>query len=200
MIYPQFAGDSARDHFASRRSDLRVYKKFQGVQTPSQCRFIDYWQEIVHTYNCVIPDPPCHFVKSISISCPPSVIRDPQCDLLVEIWDRSKPLLSFNLLSVQDICTVMLDADGSLVIDFLDHVKPCVTGDIKIRFKSPKLPIKYDKASFYFWFNSIFVRNGELRIEREMLDNPHFTKYNKVYDEGFAVTVKFDMNQKQRLV
>ena len=147
----------------------------------------------------MIPDPPCHFVKSIVIRSPPAVIRDPKCDLLVEIWDRTKPLLSFNLLSVDDICSVELK-EGDLWIEFLDHVKPCVTGDIKIRFKSPKLPIKYDKASFYFWFNSLFVRNGELHIEREMIDNPHFTKYNKIYDENFAVTIKFDMIQKQRLV
>lgn len=190
--YP--TGEAARQYFASRRSDPRVGKKFQGVQTPSQCRFIDYWQEIIHTYDCAIPEAPVLFIKSFKIHSPPGAIQGTHSDLLVEVWDRERPITSFNLSSCASVCTVVY-TDHTLIIEFLDHVKPAVTGDIKIRFKSSKLPVKYDKASFYFWFNTIFVRDGELYIERDMLDNPHFTKYNKVYGEGFGVTVLFDQRQ-----
>ena len=195
--YP--TGESAREYFATRRSDLRVSGKFQGVQTPSQCRFIDYWQEIVHYYDCVIPDAPSIFIKRLIVHSPPHPIQSPSCDLLVEVWDRSQPISSFNLSSCSSMCSVS-NNDGDLIIEFHDQAKPCVTGDIKIRFKSPNLPVKYDKASFFFWFNTTFVKGGEVHIEREMLDNPHFTKYNKIYDENFAVTVVFDEKQQQRLV
>ena len=193
------SGEQAREFFATRRSDLRVSGKFQGVQTPSQCRFIDYWQDIIHTYDCVIPEAPSLFIKSLKVHSPPQPIQGTSSDLLVEVWDRSNVISSFNLASCNSVCTVSYQEE-TLCIDFLDHVKPCVTGDIKIRFKSPKLPIKYDKASFYFWFNTIFVRGGELYIEREMLDNPHFAKYNKIYKDTFGVTVLFDPKQQQRLI
>ncbi|XP_063689955.1 phosphatidylinositol 3,4,5-trisphosphate 3-phosphatase TPTE2-like [Bolinopsis microptera] len=192
-------GEIAREFFATRRSDMRVSGKFQGVQTPSQCRFIDYWQEIIHKYDCAIPEAPSLFIKTLKVHSPPVQIQEPNCDLLVEVWDRSNVISSFNLASCSSVCKVSFQED-ILSIDFLDHVKPCVTGDIKVRFKSPKLPIKYDKASFYLWFNTIFVRGGELFVEREMLDNPHFTKYNKIYNENFGVTVSFDQKQQQRLI
>ena len=192
-------GEGTREYFATRRSDLRVSSKFQGVQTPSQCRFIDYWQEIIQTYDCVIPEAPSIFIKRLIVHSPPHPIQSPSCNMLVEVCDRSQPLSSFNLMSCSSLCKVS-NNDGDLVIEFHDQAKPCVTGDTKIRFKSPNLPIKYDKASFYFWFNTTFVKGGEVRIEREMLDNPHFVKYNKVYDENFAVTVVFDSKQQQRLV
>ena len=192
-------GEAAREYFATRRSDMRVSAKFQGVQTPSQCRFIDYWQEIIHNYDCVIPEAPSLFIKSLKVHSPPEPIQGTTCDLLVEVWDRSNVITSFNLASCSSVCNVSYLED-TLSIDFLDHVKPCVTGDIKVRFKSTKLPIKYDKASFYLWFNTIFVRGGELYVEREMLDNPHFTKYNKVYSETFGVTISFDQKQQQRLI
>ena len=173
---------------------MRVSRKFQGVQTPSQCRFIDYWQEIIHDYDCVIPEAPSLFIKSLKVHSPPRQIQGTSCDLLVEVSDRSNVILSFNLASCGSICTVTYQED-TLCINFLDDLKPCVIGDVKIRFKSPKLPIKYDKASFYLWFNTIFVREDELYIERAMLDNLQFMKCDKLYDKNFGVTVLFDPKQ-----
>ena len=104
-----------------------------------------------------------------------------------------------NLLSAASFCEHEVES-GTLRINFHDHVKPCVTGDTKIRFVSQKLPKKYDKASFYFWFNTTFIENGKLFIERELLDNPHFSKYNNKYDSDFGVTVLFDQHQRHVLV
>jgi len=192
-------GEIAREFFASRRTDTTISKKYQGVQTPSQSRYIDYFQKIISRYNCVIPAAPSLFVKTITILDPPAPIHAADSDLFIEICDRKNTIISFCVASSSSVCDVTVNED-SLTIDFKDHVKPCVTGDIKIRFKSKKLPIKYDKVSFYFWFNTIFVTAGLLEIERDMLDNPHFAKYNSVYSEQFGVKVEFDQEQKQMLI
>ncbi|WAQ99181.1 TPTE2-like protein [Mya arenaria] len=43
------------DYFGDRRTDLSVGKTFQGVETPSQSRFVGYYEQVKKLYNCELP-------------------------------------------------------------------------------------------------------------------------------------------------
>jgi PTEN phosphatase family protein len=51
--------------FAEGRTDLRYGKTYQGVETPSQTRYVGYYEKILHIYNNQMP--PTKFLKLKSI-------------------------------------------------------------------------------------------------------------------------------------
>jgi len=51
--------------FAEGRTDLRHGKTYQGVETPSQTRYVGYYEKILHVYNHQMP--PTKFLKLKSI-------------------------------------------------------------------------------------------------------------------------------------
>ena len=51
--------------FAENRTDLRHGKTFQGVETPSQTRYVGYYEKILHVYNHEMP--PVKYLKLRSI-------------------------------------------------------------------------------------------------------------------------------------
>ena len=48
----------------------------------------------------------------------------------------------------------------------------------------------YEKAPFYFWFNTAFVQD-KLILHREDLDNPHKPKTRQHFHENFTLEVGF---------
>ena len=50
--------------------------------------------------------------------------------------------------------------------------------------------IGYEKAPFYFWFNTAFVQD-KLILHREDLDNPHKPKTWQHFHENFTLEVSF---------
>jgi len=52
---PATPTQSSLDYFAARRTDLRVSNQFQGVQTPSQGRYVDYMHQIISEMGGVCP-------------------------------------------------------------------------------------------------------------------------------------------------
>ena len=50
--------------------------------------------------------------------------------------------------------------------------------------------IGYEKAPFYFWFNTAFVQD-KLILHREDLDNPHKPKTWQHFHENFTLEVGF---------
>ena len=59
---------AALDYFAQRRTDLRVSTQFQGVQTPSQYRYVGYIEEIIKKYGGSLPEPaPIRHIKAIRV-------------------------------------------------------------------------------------------------------------------------------------
>jgi PTEN phosphatase family protein len=51
--------------FAQGRTDLRHGHTFQGVETPSQTRYVGYYEKILHIYNNEMP--PARFLNLKSI-------------------------------------------------------------------------------------------------------------------------------------
>jgi PTEN phosphatase family protein len=54
--------------FAEGRTDLRHGKTYQGVETPSQTRYVGYYEKILHIYNNEMPPTKLLRLKSISIT------------------------------------------------------------------------------------------------------------------------------------
>ena len=69
---------------------------------------------------------------------------------------------------------------------------PNLDGDIRILFQTnnKEIPKGYEKAPFYFWFNTAFVQD-RLLLKREDLDNPHKPKTWHCFHENFSVEVVF---------
>ena len=69
---------------------------------------------------------------------------------------------------------------------------PTLDGDIRVLFQShnKSVPKGYEKAPFYFWFNSAFVQD-KLILHREDLDNPHKPKTWHCFHENFTIEVSF---------
>ena len=69
---------------------------------------------------------------------------------------------------------------------------PTLEGDIRILFQShnKSVPKGYEKAPFYFWFNTAFVQD-KLILHREDLDNPHKPKTWHCFHENFTIEVSF---------
>lgn len=53
--------------FAEGRTDLRFGKQYQGVETPSQTRYVGYYEKILHVYNNQMPPTKILKLKSIVI-------------------------------------------------------------------------------------------------------------------------------------
>ncbi len=54
--------------FAEGRTDLRHGETYQGVETPSQTRYVGYYEKILHIYNNEMPPTKLLRLKSISIT------------------------------------------------------------------------------------------------------------------------------------
>ena len=69
---------------------------------------------------------------------------------------------------------------------------PTLDGDVRVLFQTKNriAPKNYEKAPFYFWFNTAFVQD-RLILKREDLDNPHKSKTWKYFHDNFTVDVSF---------
>ena len=54
--------------FAEGRTDLRHGKAYQGVETPSQTRYVGYYEKILHVYKHEMPPTKYLALKSITIT------------------------------------------------------------------------------------------------------------------------------------
>ena len=54
--------------FAENRTDLRHGKAYQGVETPSQTRYVGYYEKLLHVYNHQMPPTKVLKLKSITIT------------------------------------------------------------------------------------------------------------------------------------
>ncbi|XP_048453666.1 putative tyrosine-protein phosphatase TPTE isoform X2 [Rhincodon typus] len=179
------------DYFGERRTDTSVSSKFQGVETPSQSRYVGYYEVMKNEYKRQTPPQKKLKMKSIRIYSIHGVGRNNGSDLKVEIIVK-KVLVFQCVCATQENCKLFFDAGSNSAIISLEN-GPEVSGDVKVRFESSGgLPKGYDDCPFYFWFNTSFIVNNRLYLSRDELDNPHKPKTWKIYSEKFAVEVNFD--------
>uniref|UniRef100_A0A673HK32 Phosphatidylinositol 3,4,5-trisphosphate 3-phosphatase TPTE2-like n=1 Tax=Sinocyclocheilus rhinocerous TaxID=307959 RepID=A0A673HK32_9TELE len=184
------ACSSILDYFGERRTDKSMSSKFQGVETPSQSRYVSYYETMKNQYNLQLPPQKSLKIKSIRIHSIAGVGKGNGSDLKVKIIVKRE--LAFQCVCAkQQNCAVFPDTGNNAVIISLQE-GPVVTGDVKVMFESSAgLPKGYEDCPFYFWFNTSFVENNRLYLSREELDNPHKSKTWDIYKEDFGVTLSF---------
>ncbi|EHH28882.1 hypothetical protein EGK_09163, partial [Macaca mulatta] len=169
-------------YFGERRTDKTNSTEFQGVETPSQNRYVGYFAQVKHLYNWNLPPRRILFIKRFIIYSIRGV-----CDLKVRIVMEKKVVFSSTSLGN---CSILHDIETDRVlIDVFSG--PPLYDDVKVQFFSSNLPKYYDNCPFFFWFNTSFIQSNRLYLPRNELDNPHKQKTWKMYPPQFAVEVLF---------
>ncbi|KAM7131191.1 phosphatidylinositol 3,4,5-trisphosphate 3-phosphatase TPTE2-like isoform 1-T1 [Ciconia maguari] len=178
------------DYFGERRTDRSTSTKFQGVETPSQSRYVGYYEILKNKYNLKLPPERQLKIKNLKIHSIHGVGKGNGTDMKVQIIVRKQVVLECVCAS-QGNCKLFFDSESDSVVIGLED-SPVISGDVKVRFESHSdLPKGYDDCPFFFWFNTSFIENNRLYLPRNELDNPHKSKTWKVYSETFAVEVNF---------
>ncbi|XP_011928770.1 PREDICTED: phosphatidylinositol 3,4,5-trisphosphate 3-phosphatase TPTE2 isoform X4 [Cercocebus atys] len=174
-------------YFGERRTDKTNSSKFQGVETPSQNRYVGYFAQVKHLYNWNLPPRRILFIKRFVIYSIRGVGTGGVCDLKVQIVMEKKVVFSSTSLGN---CSILHDIETDRVlIDAFNG--PPLYDDVKVQFFSSNLPKYYDNCPFFFWFNTSFIQSNRLYLPRNELDNPHKQKTWKIYPPQFAVEVLF---------
>ncbi|KAI1241901.1 putative tyrosine-protein phosphatase TPTE, partial [Lamprotornis superbus] len=185
------------DYFGERRTDRSTSTKFQGVETPSQSRYVGYYEILKNKYNLKLPPERQLKIKNLKIHTMHGVGKGNGTDMKVQIITRKQVVLQC-VCANQKNCKLFFDSESDSVVIGLEDC-PVISGDVKIRFECnsvsiPALPKGYDDCPFFFWFNTSFIENNRLYLPRNELDNPHKSKTWKIYSETFAVEVERGIN------
>lgn len=184
--------ESSLDYFGGRRTDLSVGTTFQGVETPSQSRYVGYYERVKKDYDGESPPVVTVRITNLKITGINGVGRGDGTDLSMEIYKDNVRIFLVNF-GKQTNCQIKHDNLKNL-IDVKILNCPDLTADTKVRFtsKSMKVPKVYDGCAFFFWFHTSFIENNRLLLPRDELDNPHKKKVHKIYQEDFSVDVTFE--------
>ncbi|CAG5135303.1 unnamed protein product [Candidula unifasciata] len=179
-------------YFGDRRTDLSKGSTFQGVETPSQSRYVQYYERLKNEFNRQLPPKKVLKLTSITITGINSVGNGDGSDLFMELRQDGLPIYECNLGTKMNCEVEKFPNDDVLLIKLQNT--PNIQGDIKIMFKthSKHIPIGYDKCPFYFWFYTSFIEDNQLYIPRDDLDNPHKKKTHHVFRENFGVELHFE--------
>ncbi|XP_047579216.1 phosphatidylinositol 3,4,5-trisphosphate 3-phosphatase TPTE2-like [Lutra lutra] len=176
-------------YFGERRTDKSTSTKFQGVETPSQNRYVGYFADVKNIYNMTLPPRKTLKIKKIIIHSIHGVGKGNGSDLEIQITMQSQIIFS---CSASKNCRILHDAETDSVAIHLSNCPP-LYDDVKVQFfSSSDLPKYYDNCPFFFWFNTSFLQNNRLFLPRDQLDNPHKKKTWKIYRQEFAVELYFD--------
>ncbi|XP_073253573.1 phosphatidylinositol 3,4,5-trisphosphate 3-phosphatase TPTE2-like isoform X1 [Porites lutea] len=181
------------EYFGHRRTDYSVGNQYQGVQTPSQSRFVGYLERVFTKLNGRLPPSISYRIKNIKIDGISGLGDGNGNDISFEIIINGITVFKMELASSRDGQIQHLKELDKLVIILYEAESPTLTGDVKMKFYSsnPNVPCEYDKCAFFFWFHTSFIENNRLFLRRGELDNPHKPKTWKTYQENFGVDITF---------
>ncbi|XP_011928775.1 PREDICTED: phosphatidylinositol 3,4,5-trisphosphate 3-phosphatase TPTE2 isoform X9 [Cercocebus atys] len=125
-------------YFGERRTDKTNSSKFQGVETPSQNRYVGYFAQVKHLYNWNLPPRRILFIKRFVIYSIRGVGTGGVCDLKVQIVMEKKVVFSSTSLGN---CSILHDIETDRVlIDAFNG--PPLYDDVKVQFFSSALSTK----------------------------------------------------------
>ncbi|XP_038950664.1 phosphatidylinositol-3,4,5-trisphosphate 3-phosphatase TPTE2 isoform X2 [Rattus norvegicus] len=174
--------------FGERRTDKSNSSKFQGVETPSQNRYVKYFEKLKTSYQLTLPPKKVLVIKRFTVYSIHGVGKGNGSDLEIQIMMWQETIFScFNSKN----CMIFHDVETDKVIINVFNC-PALYDDVKVKFLCPNLPKYYDDCPFFFWFHTSFIRNNRLYLPRSELDNTHKQKTWKIYGPKFAVEVYFE--------
>ncbi|XP_061478372.1 phosphatidylinositol 3,4,5-trisphosphate 3-phosphatase TPTE2-like isoform X2 [Rhineura floridana] len=185
--------ESAKDsleYFGERRTDKSTSSKFQGVETPSQNRYVGYYATMKFSYSLQLPPVRPLEIKNIKLYAIHGVGKGNGSDLRVKII-MEKQVIFHCVCATQENCKLFFDGENDWVVIGLECC-PVVSKDVKVRFESSSvIPKGYDNCAFFFWFHTAFVDDNRLYIPRNEVDNLHKPRMWKMFRENFAVELNF---------
>nr|XP_012634118.1 phosphatidylinositol 3,4,5-trisphosphate 3-phosphatase TPTE2 isoform X3 [Microcebus murinus] len=207
-------------YFGQRRTNKTSSTKFQGVETPSQNRYVGYFEEVKHTYDWNLPPTKFLLLKkfiiySIHVTHGQLQSKNRQetngsgCIFRAEELNRWRTGLgsgngcdlTMQVIMKQSIiysCSssqnakIFHDSESNRVIIHIFSCPP-LCDDVKMQFfLCSGVPKYYTKCQFFFWFHTSFIRNNRLYLPRNELDKLHKPKAWKIYQPDFAVEIYFE--------
>lgn len=210
LLYTKEAEDArdALNFFAIRRTDmLQAQMRFphvQGVETPSQKRYVGYIGQLIQKQNAFFPSP---------VSAPPDVTVRLTRLVVTDMFRKSEPARQL-VAAVHDVAkkTVVYWSSAAVEPFEFDLGGTVVRGDTRISFFGPEklqkdidiretfqtnsattgghgIAGKEPGCLFYFIFHTSFLESNELRFKTQDIDKAS-RKPDKYKDEG-SVTLTF---------
>ncbi|XP_052277815.1 phosphatidylinositol 3,4,5-trisphosphate 3-phosphatase TPTE2-like isoform X2 [Dreissena polymorpha] len=179
------------DYFGDRRTDLDEGSTFQGVETPSQSRYVGYFGIVKNKLNGRLPKVKYLKVTSLRINAIKGVGLGNGKDLKLEIWCNKVCVYRVKFGKGENCKLTHHAADDYIEVTLQNC--PALSEDVKVRFlsNSTNIPSVYDNCAFYFWFHTAFVGDS-LSLPRDHIDNPHKKKAQKVFRENFSIQLTFE--------
>ncbi|XP_062981923.1 phosphatidylinositol 3,4,5-trisphosphate 3-phosphatase TPTE2-like [Elgaria multicarinata webbii] len=177
-------------YFGERRTDKSTSSKFQGVETPSQSRYVEYYETLKIKYGLKLPPVRPLRIKCIKLSAIHGIGKGSGSDLRVKII-MEKKVVFHCVCATQENCKLFFDGENDWVVIGLESC-PVISNDVKVRFESSSnIPKGYDDCAFFFWFHTAFIEDNRLYIPRNEVDNLNKPKMWKMFGETFAVELNF---------
>jgi len=179
------------DYFGNRRTDTNVSTKFQGVETPSQSRYVGYYEWVKNNDRQLPLEVPLTLTE-IKIRGMMYMGRGDGSDFWMEV-DLGRGNTVFNCHFGNQInCQSSYDSSSDL-LTITTVNSPVLKGDVRILFQTSAsdVPKNYEKCPFYFWFHTGFIKDGKLLLTRDQLDNPHKSKTWFCFKESLTVELSF---------
>lgn len=186
----------ALSKFGNRRTDWNKGNSFQGVQTPTQARFVEYFSIITNKLGGLLPSVRTLKLKKVTIHSINGVGNGDGSDLSMNIilLSTMKEASSSKFETNENCKCTHVETGNKVVIE--DIVCDSLSEEVKVVFYSNNsdVPKKYNQCAFYFTFHTSFIETStnRLYIPRNELDNPHFEKFWNIYKDDFAVELTFE--------
>jgi PTEN phosphatase family protein len=210
----------ALDKFGDRRTNWDKGNVFQGVETPSQSRFVGYYDIITNKLGGLLPAIRVLKLSKVIIHSMRGIGNNDGSDFSMIVYNIDKTVAVSCNFSNEFNCKVCLNRilklflisrflrlkicfffqysysseKNQVLIDKINS--PPLKEEVKIMFYSSNknVPKYYDECAFFFTFHTSFIDSGTNRlfIPRNELDNPHKEKFWNVYNSQFAVELLFD--------
>ncbi|PAA50501.1 hypothetical protein BOX15_Mlig032453g1 [Macrostomum lignano] len=180
------------DFFGLKRTDYQQGIKFQGVETPSQNRYVGYFETVKKEFNYEMPPDTPLIVRKIIIHGISSIGNGDGSDFWFRIFEGGKQVGEFDL-GINKNCMAEFSRETDSAVVTLRN-PPTVLNDVKFSFfsRNRNVPTAYENCAFFFWIYTYFIQDLKIKLDRTQLDNPHKSKTWKVWHENFAVEVLFD--------
>nr|XP_048296114.1 phosphatidylinositol 3,4,5-trisphosphate 3-phosphatase TPTE2-like isoform X2 [Myodes glareolus] len=124
--------------FGERRTDKTTSSKFQGIETPSQNRYVDYFEKLKISYQWTLPPRKILVIKRFIIYSIHGIGKGDGSDLEVQIVMCQETI--FSCFSSKN-CMMFHDVETDRVIINVFNC-PALYDDVKVKFLSPAVSTK----------------------------------------------------------
>nr|XP_020146001.1 phosphatidylinositol 3,4,5-trisphosphate 3-phosphatase TPTE2-like isoform X17 [Microcebus murinus] len=174
-------------HFGRRQIGKSISIKYEGVETPSQHRYVEYFEEVKRFNFWTLPPIKWLLLKKIIIYSIHGLGRGNGRDLAMEMIMKRKKVFS---LSSSKNARIFHDSESNRVMIFPFNC-PLLCEDVNMQFFIGSASLEQHKCQFSFWFHTSFINNSRFYLPRNELDKIHKPKTWENFPDDFAVEIQF---------